>query len=232
LTSSWGHKALIQGWEICQFAIHQQDGYTHINERAWQYVAALNFCTWIIAGARLTLNLIGYWCLTQNRRQKVFNKQALHFCGGALGLCGGARHSKNWQKFNWFIVFRVSIWGGLELCLGVLSPPMATGLVWRFIIRLADTLVCLQWYVSVLKSRFAPYTFFGRNKIKFGQTFFASPKSCTPAMAIAVLISLFLGRVVSLIWKRFFTWRSECKSFWSFLVLVEILGHQWSEWLI
>jgi len=41
----------------------------------------------------------------QNRRQKVFN-------GGALRLCGGAWHSKNWQKLNWFIVFHVSIWGG------------------------------------------------------------------------------------------------------------------------
>ena len=42
--------------------------------------------------------------------------------GVALGLCGGGWYSKNWQKLNWFIVFHVSIWGGLELCLGGLSP--------------------------------------------------------------------------------------------------------------
>jgi len=41
--------------------------------------------------------------------------------GGALGLCGGAWHCKNWQNLNWFIVFHVSIRGGLELCLGELS---------------------------------------------------------------------------------------------------------------
>jgi len=32
--------------------------------------------------------------LTQNGRQKVYNRRALHSCGGALGLCG-AWHSKN-----------------------------------------------------------------------------------------------------------------------------------------
>ena len=67
----------------------------------------------------------------QNRRQKVFNRGALRFCGGALGLFGGAWHSKHWQKLNWFIVFHVSVWGGLELCLGGLSlqeKPVAAGL--------------------------------------------------------------------------------------------------------
>ena len=62
---------------------------------------------------------------TQNRRQKVFNRGVLRICGGALCLCGGAWNSKNWQKINWFIVFHVLIWGGLELCLGRLSPPNA-----------------------------------------------------------------------------------------------------------
>ena len=28
-----------------------------------------------------------------------------------------------WQNFRWFIVFQISIWGGLKLCLGGLSPP-------------------------------------------------------------------------------------------------------------
>jgi len=30
----------------------------------------------------------------QNRRQKVFNRGALQFCGAALRLCGGAWHYK------------------------------------------------------------------------------------------------------------------------------------------
>jgi len=53
--------------------------------------------------------------LDQNRRQKVFNRGALRFCGGAW-------HSKNWQNLNWFTVFHVTIWGGLELCLGGAKP--------------------------------------------------------------------------------------------------------------
>ena len=51
----------------------------------------------------------------QNRRQKVFRR-------GALRLCGGASHSKNWHKLHCFLVFHFSIWG-LELCLGWLGPP-------------------------------------------------------------------------------------------------------------
>ena len=54
----------------------------------------------------------------QNRRQKVFSGEALRFCRGALRLCEGAWHSKNWQKLHWFIVFHFSIRGSLELCLG------------------------------------------------------------------------------------------------------------------
>jgi len=37
-------------------------------------------------------------------------------------LCRGSWHSENWQKLNWFIVFHISIWGGLKLCLVGLSP--------------------------------------------------------------------------------------------------------------
>jgi len=63
----------------------------------------------------------GMW--GQNRRQKVFNR-------GALDFCGVAWYSKNWQKVNWFIVCHVLIWGvlkhclggGLKHCLGGLSP--------------------------------------------------------------------------------------------------------------
>jgi len=61
----------------------------------------------------------------QNRRQKVFNR-------GDSCLCRGPWHSKSWQKLYSFTVLRISIWEGLELCLGGLSPPkppVATGLI-------------------------------------------------------------------------------------------------------
>ena len=57
----------------------------------------------------------------QNRRKK-FSIGGFAFLREALGLCWGAWHSKIWRKLNWFIVFHVSIWEGLELCLGGLSP--------------------------------------------------------------------------------------------------------------
>jgi len=41
-------------------------------------------------------------------------------------------------------------------------------------------LVCLQFYVLVLTLRLAVYTLFEKNKIKFGQKLFVSPKICTP----------------------------------------------------
>jgi len=41
-------------------------------------------------------------------------------------------------------------------------------------------MICLQWYILVLTLRLAVYTLFGKNKIKFGQKFFAFPKLCTP----------------------------------------------------
>ena len=44
------------------------------------------------------------------------------FQWGCFVFLRGAWHIKNWQKLNWFVVFRVSICGGLELCLGGLSP--------------------------------------------------------------------------------------------------------------
>jgi len=40
-------------------------------------------------------------------------------------------------------------------------------------------LICLQIYVLVLTLRLAVNTLIGKNKIKFGQKFFASPKICT-----------------------------------------------------
>jgi len=47
--------------------------------------------------------------LDQNRRQKVFNK-GLFVCAGRLDII---KLTKTLLK-----VFHVSIWGGLELCLG------------------------------------------------------------------------------------------------------------------
>jgi len=52
---------------------------------------------------------------SRNRRWKVFNR-------GALRLCGGAWHSKNWQKLPWFTGFHISIWR-LGALFGGLSPP-------------------------------------------------------------------------------------------------------------
>ena len=52
--------------------------------------------------------------------------------------------------------------------------------IWQLVIRHADTLICLQWYVLVIALRLSVYTLFGKNKVKFGQTFFASPKIWTP----------------------------------------------------
>jgi len=44
------------------------------------------------------------------------------------------------------------------------------------VIRHADTLICLQLCDVVLTLRLSVYTLFGKNKIKFWQKFFASPK--------------------------------------------------------
>ena len=53
----------------------------------------------------------------QNRRQKVFNRVSLRFCGGAW-------HSKNQQKLHWFIVFHISIWD-LGALFGATKPTKA-----------------------------------------------------------------------------------------------------------
>ena len=42
--------------------------------------------------------------------------------GGFKSVHGGAWYSKNGQKLNWFILFHVSIWVGLEFWLEELSP--------------------------------------------------------------------------------------------------------------
>jgi len=55
----------------------------------------------------------------QNRRQKVFNRE-LYVCAGGL-----ERLRRVLKSYNsiYLIVFHISIWGGLELCFGGLSPP-------------------------------------------------------------------------------------------------------------
>jgi len=73
-----------------------------------------------------------YSVLGQNRRQKVFNRGALQFCGG-LFVCAGELDIIKLTKTP--LIYSVSRfnWGGLELCLRGLSPPkppMATGLYW------------------------------------------------------------------------------------------------------
>ena len=67
------------------------------------------------------------WSLFQNRHRKVFNR-GLFVSAGGLWVCAvGAWHSKNWQKLNWFIVFHLSVWGGMELCLGAKPPNPPRG---------------------------------------------------------------------------------------------------------
>ena len=58
----------------------------------------------------------------QNLRQKVVNRGALRLCGGALRSCRWALHS---NLTNIPLIHSVSYFnlGGLELCLGGLSPP-------------------------------------------------------------------------------------------------------------
>jgi len=59
--------------------------------------------------------------------------------------------------------------------------------IWQLVIRHADTLICLQWYVLVPALRLSVYTLLGNNKIKFGQKFFASPKIWTPVHLCCIL---------------------------------------------
>jgi len=50
------------------------------------------------------------WSLGRTASRK-FSIGGVAFLRGALHLCGGTRHSKNWLKLHWFIVFHVSIRG-------------------------------------------------------------------------------------------------------------------------
>jgi len=58
----------------------------------------------------------------QNRRQKVVKRGVLHLCGGALRSCRGGLTFK-FEKTP--LTYSVSYFnlGGLELCLGGISPP-------------------------------------------------------------------------------------------------------------
>jgi len=56
----------------------------------------------------------------------------LYVCLGVFKFVQNGLDIQIWQKFHGFIVFHISIWGGLELCLGGLSPPkppVTTGLL-------------------------------------------------------------------------------------------------------
>ena len=48
--------------------------------------------------------------------------------GGLYVRAGGGLDIQIWQKFHWLIVFHISVWGWLKLCLEE-SPPVATGLI-------------------------------------------------------------------------------------------------------
>jgi len=69
---------------------------------------------------------------------------------GALHLCRGAWHSKNWQKLHWFIVFHVSIWGGLGVLFGESKlPPWRQGCLY-IKIATATVLNCKNDYTDIL----------------------------------------------------------------------------------
>ena len=67
--------------------------------------------------------LWGYHCSVQNRRQKGFNRGALRFFGGTLGLCGGLDTLKLTKSQLIYIVIHVSIWGGLGALFGGAKSP-------------------------------------------------------------------------------------------------------------
>jgi len=56
------------------------------------------------------------------------------------------------------------------------------------VIRHADTLICLQWYVLVLALRRSVYTLFVKNKIKFWEKIFCIPKNM---VSRTIMLSLY-----------------------------------------
>ena len=60
--------------------------------------------------------------LSQNRRQKVFNRGALRFCG-RLWVCAGGLDTPKITKSQLIYSLSCFTLGDLELCLGGLSPP-------------------------------------------------------------------------------------------------------------
>ena len=65
--------------------------------------------------------------LAQNRHQKIFNRGALRLCRGLDIL--------QFDKNSWFIALVISIWGAWSFFGGGLahqSPPVVTGLPWRY----------------------------------------------------------------------------------------------------
>ena len=100
-----------------------------------------------------------FWatCACPGKTELPFARGALRFFGGALGLCGGAWHSKNWQKLNCFTVFRFSILGvgALELYLRGISPqktPVARGLCWNktWIASISHLMKCSQRHATTI----------------------------------------------------------------------------------
>ena len=152
--------------------IHQRDGDTHIDKLAWQYVAALNLnCTWKIAGARfnaqIDLLLTIDDCMVIRH---AYCRQARNRLGTPVRVMSFPKEAQIfWNMSNIFKLWPTHFSRGSEKFSRGFSP-LVTGLH-------ADTLICLQWYALVLTLRL--FYVFGKNKITFGQKFFASPKTDT-----------------------------------------------------
>jgi len=97
----------------------------------------------------------------QNRRQKVVNRGALHLCGGLCVRAGGF-DIQIYQKFHYFIVFNISIWGAW-CCVWGDKPTKAP--TWRRGLEANGAIVPLKTYES---------TFFHHNFVQF-----FSPLFCT-----------------------------------------------------
>jgi len=99
----------------------------------------------------------------QNRCQKVFNR-GLCVSAGWLCVCPGGLDIEKLTKMQLIIVFHISIWRCLELCLGGLSPPkkpVATGLIG------ARALVCVLQHGKPLNRKvFLQFTFLKSGRLE------------------------------------------------------------------
>jgi len=95
---------------------------------------SLNCSHWIKCICTRTMN--NTFSVYQNRRQKVFNR-GLCSSAGELCVCAGGLDIIKLTKIPLIYRVSLSIWCGLEICLGGLSPPnppVATGLLCTIIV--------------------------------------------------------------------------------------------------